>query len=192
MHSSLWALTKWIRTTPMMTVDSIHETRTLQDRAAAAAAVAPLGLRLLARVLLGELGAPHVRERGAAALAKRLERGAAGVRRRGAGGGVEEGGRRRGVALARVEAARGNLDTALQMVQGIDPAEMKSAYEEAKGDFYVQQGNADSAFTAYQAALETNQSTDSTIGSILQLKISQVQPAEQASSEAEAAEGDSQ
>jgi len=94
--------------------------------------------------------------------------------------------------LARVEAARGNLDTALQMVQGIDPAEMKSAYEEAKGDFYVQQGNADSAFTAYQAALETNQSTDSTIGSILQLKISQVQPAEQASSEAEAAEGDSQ
>lgn len=94
--------------------------------------------------------------------------------------------------LARVEAARGNLDTALQMVQGIDPAEMKSAYEEAKGDFYMQQGNVDSAFTAYQAALETNQSTDSTIGSILQLKISQVQPAEQASSEAEAAEGDSQ
>ena len=94
--------------------------------------------------------------------------------------------------LARVEAARGNLDTALQMVQGIDPAEMKSAYEEAKGDFYMQQGNVDSAFTAYQAALETNQSTDSTIGNILQLKISQVQPAEQASSEAGAAEGDSQ
>ncbi|MDG1485432.1 MAG: tetratricopeptide repeat protein [Porticoccaceae bacterium] len=94
--------------------------------------------------------------------------------------------------LARVEAARGNLDTALQMVQGIDPAEMKSAYEEAKGDFYVQQGNTDLAFTAYQAALEANQSTDPTIGSILQLKISQVQPAEQASSEVEAAEGDSQ
>ena len=78
------------------------------------------------------------------------------------------------------------------MVQGIDPAEMKSAYEEAKGDFYVQQGNTDSAFTAYQAALEANQSTDATIGSILQLKISQVQPAEQASSEVEATEGDSQ
>ena len=41
--------------------------------------------------------------------------------------------------LARVEAARGNIDSALQMVQGIDAAEMKSAYEEAKGDFYLLQ-----------------------------------------------------
>lgn len=94
--------------------------------------------------------------------------------------------------LARVEAARGNLETALQMVQGIDPADMKSAYEEAKGDFYVQQGNTDSAFTAYQAALEANQSTDATTDNILRLKISQVQPAEQVSSESDGAEGDSQ
>ena len=90
--------------------------------------------------------------------------------------------------LARVEAARGNVDTALQMVQGVDPAEMKSAYEEAKGDFYVQQGNIDSAFSAYQAALAANQSSDPMVGNLLQLKLSLVQPAEAAVSETAASE----
>ena len=99
--------------------------------------------------------------------------------------------------LARVEAARGNIDVALQMVQGIDPAEMKSAYEEAKGDFYVQQGDSDSAFTAYQAAVAANQSTNPMVGNLLQLKLSQVQPAvsatpESASDTSEQVEGDSQ
>ena len=78
--------------------------------------------------------------------------------------------------LARVEAARGNIETALQMVQGIDPAEMKSAYEEAKGDFYLQQGNTAAAYTAYESALAANDSTDQMIVNILQLKISQVKP----------------
>lgn len=78
--------------------------------------------------------------------------------------------------LARVEAARGNIETALQMVQGIDPAEMKSAYEEAKGDFYLQQGNRAAAYTAYESALAANDSTDQMIVNILQLKISQVKP----------------
>jgi predicted negative regulator of RcsB-dependent stress response len=80
--------------------------------------------------------------------------------------------------LARVEAGRGNIDTALQMVQGIDSAEMKSAYEEAKGDFYLQQGNAAAAYTAYESALAANKSTDAMIANILQLKMSQVKPAE--------------
>ena len=77
---------------------------------------------------------------------------------------------------SRVEAARGNIETALQMVQGIDPAEMKSAYEEAKGDFYLQQGNTAAAYTAYESALAANDSTDQMIVNILQLKISQVKP----------------
>jgi predicted negative regulator of RcsB-dependent stress response len=51
--------------------------------------------------------------------------------------------------LARVEAASGNLDNALQLVQGVDAGEMKSAFEEAKGDFYLQQGNSAAAYTAY-------------------------------------------
>ena len=80
--------------------------------------------------------------------------------------------------LARVEAARGNLESALQMVQGVDSAEMKSAYEEAKGDFYLQQGNTAAAFTAYESALAANQSADAMLSNILQLKISQVKPTE--------------
>ena len=80
--------------------------------------------------------------------------------------------------LARVEAARGNIDTALQMVQGIDAAEMKSSYEEAKGDFYLLQDNSAAAFTAYESAIASNASQDPMIKNILQLKISQVLPPE--------------
>ena len=96
--------------------------------------------------------------------------------------------------LARVEAARGNLDSALQMVQGIDSADMKSAYEEAKGDFYLQQGNTAAAYTAYESALAANQSSDTMISNILQLKISQVKPAETTieTPETDSQEGDSQ
>lgn len=96
--------------------------------------------------------------------------------------------------LARVEAARGNIDSALQMVQGVDPAEMKSAYEEAKGDFYLQQGNSAAAYTAYESAMAANQSTDAMINNILQLKLSQVKPAEsiEDAMETDSQEGDSQ
>ena len=79
--------------------------------------------------------------------------------------------------LARVEASRGNVDLALQTVQGVDPGAMKSAYEEAKGDFYVMQGDTASAHTAYQAALLSDQSQDSRVTAILRLKLSQTTPA---------------
>ena len=91
--------------------------------------------------------------------------------------------------LARVEAARGNIDSALQMVQGIDAAEMKSAYEEAKGDFYLLQDNGAAAFTAYESALASNESQDPMIRNILQLKISQVRPVEVAEMEEDDSEG---
>jgi predicted negative regulator of RcsB-dependent stress response len=76
--------------------------------------------------------------------------------------------------LARVEAARGNFDAALALVQGIDPGALKSLYEEAKGDFYAQQGNAAAALTAYEAAVESNDSRDNVIASVLQMKLDQV------------------
>lgn len=79
--------------------------------------------------------------------------------------------------LARVEASRGDVQGALNMIQGIDPAGMKSAYEEAKGDFYVQLGDMESAYTAYQAALLSDQSQDSRATAILRLKLSQTTPA---------------
>lgn len=79
--------------------------------------------------------------------------------------------------LARVEASRGNVELALQAVQGVDPGAMKSAYEEAKGDFYVMQGDTASAHTAYQTALLSDQSQDSRAAAILRLKLSQTTPA---------------
>lgn len=80
--------------------------------------------------------------------------------------------------LARVESARGNLDSALKLVQGVDAGDMKSAYEDAKGDFYLAQGNSAAAFTAYQSALAAASPDNSTARSLIQLKIGLVQPAQ--------------
>jgi predicted negative regulator of RcsB-dependent stress response len=87
--------------------------------------------------------------------------------------------------LARVEAAAGNLDTALQLVQGVDAGEMKSAFDEAKGDFYQQQGNSGAAYSAYEAAMMGVDAGNSSASQLLQLKISQVQPVPIESLEAE-------
>lgn len=80
--------------------------------------------------------------------------------------------------LARVQAARGDLDAALQLVQGVDVGEMKSAFEEAKGDFYLEQGNTAAAYSAYQSAAATDNSGDASVRALLQLKIGLVQPAQ--------------
>ncbi len=80
--------------------------------------------------------------------------------------------------LARVEAAQGNVETALEMLQGVNSGAHKSAYEEAKGDFYLQLGNTEAAYSAYDAAIVANQSTDQIIGNVLELKIAQVRPAQ--------------
>jgi predicted negative regulator of RcsB-dependent stress response len=87
--------------------------------------------------------------------------------------------------MARVEAARGNLDTALQLVQGVDVGEMKSAFDEAKGDFYLEQGNTGAAFTAFQSALANDASSDASVRALLELKIGLVQPAQLEESVAE-------
>jgi predicted negative regulator of RcsB-dependent stress response len=78
--------------------------------------------------------------------------------------------------LARVEAAAGNLDKALQLVQGVDAGELKSAFDEAKGDFYQLQGNAAAAYTAYEAAMMGIDAGNRSASQLLQLKISQVKP----------------
>ena len=78
--------------------------------------------------------------------------------------------------LARVEAAAGNLDKALQLVQGVDAGELKSAFDEAKGDFYQLQGNVAAAYTAYEAAMMGIDAGNSSASQLLQLKISQVKP----------------
>ena len=79
--------------------------------------------------------------------------------------------------LARVKASLGDVKAALDMIQGVDPGGMKSTYEEAKGDFYIQLGDLESAYTAYQGAIISDQSQDNRTAAILRLKLSQTTPA---------------
>jgi predicted negative regulator of RcsB-dependent stress response len=78
--------------------------------------------------------------------------------------------------LARVEAALGNVEQALQRIQDVDAGDMLSAYEEAKGDFYVALNDLDSANTAYEKALQSDQSGDNRVASVLRLKLGQTKP----------------
>ena len=79
--------------------------------------------------------------------------------------------------LARVEAARGNFDKALAMLEDQDAGTMTSAFEEAKGDFHVSLGHYEEAYTSYQTAIDTEESGNSRQLSILRLKMSQAKPA---------------
>ena len=76
--------------------------------------------------------------------------------------------------LARVESARGNMEEALSLVQGIDTGPYKSLYEEAKGDFHMIVGNRAAAHSAYQSALDANESRDNISVAVLQMKLREV------------------
>ena len=47
-------------------------------------------------------------------------------------------------------------------------------YEEAKGDFYLIQGNRAAAHSAYQSALDANKSRDNISVAVLQMKLREV------------------
>lgn len=81
--------------------------------------------------------------------------------------------------LARVEASRGNPEKALALIQDQNIGEMRSVYEEAKGDFYIMLGNYAAAHTAYQAAIDSELSGNARVMSILRLKLSQAKPAKE-------------
>ena len=89
--------------------------------------------------------------------------------------------------LARVEAAKGNAEKALTLIDGQDAGKLTSAYEEAKGDFHLSMGHLEAAYSAYQLALDTEESGNSTQLSILRLKLSQAKPV----AEAEETQGES-
>jgi predicted negative regulator of RcsB-dependent stress response len=89
--------------------------------------------------------------------------------------------------LARVEAAKGNAEKALALIDGQDAGKLTSAYEEAKGDFHLSMGHLEAAYSAYQLALDTEESGNSTQLSILRLKLSQAKPV----AEAEETQGES-
>lgn len=94
--------------------------------------------------------------------------------------------------LARVEAARGNVDTALALIEDADAGKMVSAYEEAKGDFHISMGHHAAAYTAYQAALDAEESGNARLLSILRLKLSEAKPVEDsAAKESDPSQGES-
>ena len=76
--------------------------------------------------------------------------------------------------LARVESARGDADGALRLLQGVSAGALEPLYKEAIGDFLFDKGNAPAAYTAYKAALQSNQSGDNMLNGLLEIKIKQV------------------
>ncbi len=84
--------------------------------------------------------------------------------------------------LARVEAARGNLDLAISMLN-IEAKTLASAYAEARGDLYLLKGDKSAAYESYQQALQQVSAADNRARSLLELKLNQVasimEPAEE-------------
>ncbi|RLT95344.1 YfgM family protein [Ketobacter sp.] len=56
--------------------------------------------------------------------------------------------------LARVLAARGQYDAALQALDAVEPGVQGDAYEEVRGDIYVAMGEQDKARDAYKKAMD--------------------------------------
>lgn len=79
--------------------------------------------------------------------------------------------------LARVEAARGNHQRALDLLQAQDAGEMASAYAEVRGDIYMQQGDYQAAQDAYEEAISRATAADESARQLLELKLNRVSPA---------------
>ena len=64
--------------------------------------------------------------------------------------------------------------------------------EEAKGDFHITMGHYEAAYTAYQAAIDAEESGNARLVSILRLKLSEAKPVEDSTAEdSDASQGDS-
>ena len=79
--------------------------------------------------------------------------------------------------LAKLEASRKNYIEALKILESADPGTLKSSFEETKGDLYMVLERTDEAYTAYNSAILFNKSSDQLLNNVLQLKLSQVNPA---------------
>jgi len=80
--------------------------------------------------------------------------------------------------LARLEAARGNLDQAIAMLQGVEARTLASAYAEAIGDFQLMKGNNEAAYKAYREALQKLVLNDNQSRTIIELKLNHVAPSD--------------
>ncbi|MCK9469006.1 MAG: tetratricopeptide repeat protein [Porticoccaceae bacterium] len=75
--------------------------------------------------------------------------------------------------LARVEAARGNDDEALSLLQASVPAPLVSLYAELEGDLHLRRGDHTAASAAYRRALDNLAPADTSARPLLELKLSQ-------------------
>ena len=91
--------------------------------------------------------------------------------------------------LAKVEAARGNIDLAISMLNGVDAKTLASAYAESQGDFYLMKGDKVAAYEAYQQAVKLASKHDERVAPVLEIKLNQVAPAVESSQQNDA-EGD--
>lgn len=78
--------------------------------------------------------------------------------------------------LARVVAARGNLDGSLEILLVDETGAYEPAYAEARGDIYQQLGEREKAIEAYQAALALAAASGGGAGDSLQLKLQALTP----------------
>jgi predicted negative regulator of RcsB-dependent stress response len=78
--------------------------------------------------------------------------------------------------LARVVAARGDLQAALEILLSAEAGAYEPAYAEARGDIYLQQGEPDKAVESYEAALALAAASGSGAGGSLQLKLQALTP----------------
>jgi len=74
--------------------------------------------------------------------------------------------------LARVTAARGEVESALELIENAQMGSYRSSYEEARGDFYLLQGKQAEARKAYQAAVDALAEEGS--NPILQMKLDDI------------------
>ena len=81
---------------------------------------------------------------------------------------------------ARIEAAGGNLDRAIDMLAGVEAKTMASAYAEAIGDFQLMKGDKSAAYKAYQEALEKLVLNDNQTRTLIELKLNHVAPVTEA------------
>ena len=91
--------------------------------------------------------------------------------------------------LARVEAARGELAKALELLSVADVGDMAATYAELRGDLYQQQGDTEAARAAYQEAISRATEADRNARDLLDLKLNRVTPAEAPDEQAEAESG---
>jgi len=78
--------------------------------------------------------------------------------------------------LARVIAAQGRPEEALNIIAGIDAGTYAPAYAELEGDIQRQLGNAEAAIAAYQRALALAAATSAGPSEVLQLKLQALIP----------------